>query len=279
MENRVLLDLSSTHYHHSRMETAIITGIAGEVVGRAAAADFAIMRDSNLNPKSIYNLGRIQQRKRDGSCFVTYTDKLFPTSQYSSFGLPIYGNAWFTYDNQIMYHVSVDVEPSAIKTVELKLTGEDPKYKWRGVLVSDSELRHSRENLPIMYFLTMTPQLPEWVYANVDERTSISELQEVIKTLWPSILSPISIVITSPDMTINESTRIRHLKGKRFSVVVDGTTEFKFNGGEAWDSQQYDWNARAVSFWSKVIASMIVCIIAVSMMDPPPPQQKEGHRV
>ena len=282
IESRVLLDLSSTHYCHSRMETAVVTGIAGEVVGRAAAADFAIMRDSELNPKSIYNLGRIQQRKRDGSCYVSYTDKLFPSSQYSSFGLPVYGSAWFTRDTPTMYpYPSVDVAPSAVKSLELKLTGTDPKYKWRGVLVSDSELRHLRENLPIMYFLTMTPQLPEWVYVNVDERTSITELQQVIQTLWPTILTPNTIVITSPDMTIDDSTRIRHLRGKRFSVVVDGTTEFKFHGGEAWDAKQYDWNANAVSFWLKAIPALIVCIIAVGMLAPPPPKhkQKEGHRV
>ena len=282
-ENRVLIDLSST-YQHSRIETAFVTGIAGEVMGRASAADFAIMRDSKLNPKSIYNLGHIQQRKRDGSCYVTYTDKLFSTSQYSSFGGPVYGSAWFTYDNHTMYHFpSVDVEPSAVKTVELKLVGEDPKYKWRGVLVSDSELRTLRENMPIMYFLTMSPQLPEWTYVNVDERTSVTELQEVIKALWPSILTPNSIVITSPDMTVNGSTRLRHLKGKRFSVVVDGITEYKFNGGEAWESRQYDWNASAVSFWLKVIPALIVSIIVVGMMAPPPPptskQLKEGHRV
>jgi len=170
---------------------------------------------------------------------------------------------------------SIDVEPSDIKTVDLKLTGTDPKYKWRGVLVSDSELRNVRENLPIMYFLTMTPQLPEWVYVNVDERTSISELQEVIKALWPTVLTPTSIVITSPDMTINDSTRIYHLQGKRFSVVVDGKTEFTFNGGEAWDSKQYDWNANAVSFWLKAIPALIVCIIVVGMMAPPPKQKKE----
>lgn len=62
VENRVLLDLSSTHYNHTRIETAVITGLAGEVVGRKAAADFAIMRDPDLNPKSVYNLGHIQQR-------------------------------------------------------------------------------------------------------------------------------------------------------------------------------------------------------------------------
>ena len=104
-------------------ETAVITGLA-EVVGRKAAAEFAIMRDPDLNPKSVYNLGRIQQRKRDGSCYVTYTDKLFPTSQYSSFGLPVFGSTWFTYDTQTMHQFpSIDVEPSDIKTVELKLTG------------------------------------------------------------------------------------------------------------------------------------------------------------
>ena len=83
-------------------------------------------------------------------------------------------------------------------------------------------------------------------------------------------------------MTIDASTHIRHLRGKRFSVVVDGTTEFKFNGGEAWESQQYDWNANAVSFWSKAIPALIVCIIAVGMMTPSPPsssKHKENHRV
>ena len=64
--------------------------------------------------------------------------------------------------------------------------------------------------------MTLEPQLPQWAFANVDERTTVAELQSVIQAMWPTVQPCKTVVIHSPDFAVHAGTRVRELKGRRF---------------------------------------------------------------
>ena len=123
-ETRVLINLSSQN-QYDPIETAVATGVLQEVLERSIAADFAVMRDRTLNPKSEWNMGRIEIVKGD-QAYVTYSDKLFPRAEYSSMGLPVFGSTWVSLANSkhVVLYPSRDVAPSALTDVNLRLTTE-----------------------------------------------------------------------------------------------------------------------------------------------------------